>query len=48
MTTESNMIVGITIIIINLVPLLMRKYKLITITLTISLLIAIINNYLIA
>ena len=37
---ESNVIVGITIIIINLLPILFKKYKLLIITGAISVLLA--------
>ena len=40
-----NVIIGSTIILINLIPLILRKYKLIPLTATISLLLAIFGNY---
>jgi len=41
-----NIIVGIIIIVINFIPLVTRKYKLIPITALISLILMLIANYL--
>lgn len=40
-----NIIIGSTIILINLIPLILRKYKLIPITAAISVLLAILGVY---
>ena len=41
-----NIIVGIIIILINIIPLILKKYKLIPITALISLILMLIANYL--
>lgn len=41
---DVNFVVGITIILINLIPLILKKYKYIAITAVISVLIALIVN----
>jgi len=40
-----NVIIGVTIIVLNSVPLILKKYGLIPLTVTISLLLAIFGNY---
>lgn len=41
---STNLIIGVAIIVINLIPLLLKKYKYLIITLILSLILAIINN----
>lgn len=40
-----NIVIGSVIIIINIIPLLLKKYKLLPITSAISLLLVLINQY---
>ena len=43
---SKNVIIGSTVILINLIPLLLKKYKLIPVTALISLFLMLIANYL--
>ena len=43
--TTKNLVIGIIIILINVIPLILKKYKLIPITALLSLVLMLIGNY---
>lgn len=45
MEITKNIVIGLTIIIINAIPIITKKYKLLPITSAISLLLALVGNY---